>query len=46
MKLYLHLKDISEKNGVKSPNIFTESGRFIAAPGSVLIAQTLELIFK
>lgn len=37
------LKDISEKNGVKPPNIFTESGRFIAAPGSVLIAQTLEL---
>jgi arginine decarboxylase len=37
------LKDISEKNGVKSPNIFTESGRFIAAPGSILIAPTLEL---
>jgi len=37
------LKDISEKNGVKPPNIFTESGRFIAAPGSVLIAPTLEL---
>ena len=37
------LKDISEKNGVKPPHIFTESGRFIAAPGSVLIAQTLEL---
>jgi arginine decarboxylase len=37
------LKDISEKNGVKSPAIFTESGRFIAAPGSVLIAPTLEL---
>ena len=37
------LKDISEKNGVQTPNIFTESGRFIAAPGSVLIAPTLEL---
>jgi len=37
------LKDISEKNGVKPPNIFTESGRFIAAAGSVLIAPTLEL---
>jgi len=37
------LKDISEKNGVKPPNIFTESGRFIASPGSVLIAPTLEL---
>jgi arginine decarboxylase len=37
------LKDISEKNGVKPPHIFTESGRFIASPGSVLIAPTLEL---
>ena len=37
------LKDISEKNGVKPPNIFTESGRFISAPSSVLIAPTLEL---
>lgn len=37
------LKDISEKNGVPTPAIFTESGRFIAAPGSVLIAPTLEL---
>jgi len=37
------LKDISEKNGVNSPNIFTESGRFISAPSAVLIAPTLEL---
>jgi arginine decarboxylase len=37
------LNDISNKNGVQPPNIFTESGRFIAAPGSVLIAPTLEL---
>ena len=37
------LKDISEKNGVKPPNIFTESGRFISAPSAVLIAPTLEL---
>jgi len=37
------LKDISEKNGVKSPNIFTESGRFISAPSAVLVAPTLEL---
>ncbi len=37
------LKDISEKNGVNSPNIFTESGRFIAAASSVLIAPVLEL---
>ena len=37
------LKDIASKNGVESPNIFTESGRFISAPSSVLIAPTLEL---
>ena len=37
------LKDISNKNGVRAPHIFTESGRFIASPGSVLIAPTLEL---
>jgi len=37
------LKDISEKNGVKPPHIFTESGRFISAPSAVLIAPTLEL---
>ena len=37
------LKEISDKNGVKTPFIFTESGRFIASPGSVLIAPTLEL---
>ena len=37
------LNDIALKNGVKVPNIFTESGRFISAPSSVLIAPTLEL---
>jgi len=37
------LKDIALKNGVEAPNIFTESGRFISAPSSVLIAPTLEL---
>ncbi|MEA3553164.1 MAG: biosynthetic arginine decarboxylase [Campylobacterota bacterium] len=37
------LKEIASKNGVKVPNIFTESGRFISAPSSVLIAPTLEL---
>jgi len=37
------LKDISIKNGVPMPNIFTESGRFISAPSAVLIAPTLEL---
>ncbi|MEA3290296.1 MAG: biosynthetic arginine decarboxylase [Campylobacterota bacterium] len=37
------LKDISNKNNVEQPNIFTESGRFISAPSSVLITPTLEL---
>ena len=37
------LKDIALKNCVEQPNIFTESGRFISAPGSVLITPTLEL---
>jgi len=37
------LKDIATKNNVKVPNIFTESGRFISAPSSVLIVPTLEL---
>ena len=37
------IKDIASKNGVEQPNIFTESGRFISAPSSVLIAPTLEL---
>ncbi len=37
------LKDIATKNDVKIPKIFTESGRFIAAPNSVLIVPTLEL---
>lgn len=37
------LKDIATKNFVEQPNIYTESGRFISAPGSVLITPTLEL---
>ena len=37
------LKEISEAKGVKEPDIFTESGRFIAAYHSVLIAPVLEL---
>ena len=37
------LKDIASKNNVTEPNIFTESGRFISAPSSVLITPTLEL---
>ena len=37
------LKDIATKNFVDQPNIYTESGRFISAPSSVLITPTLEL---
>jgi arginine decarboxylase len=37
------LKNIAKQNGVDEPNIFTESGRFISAPSTVLIAPVLEL---
>jgi arginine decarboxylase len=37
------LKDIAVKNQVPIPNIFTESGRFISAPSSLLVVPTLEL---
>ncbi len=37
------LKDIAIKNNVPVPNIFTESGRFISAPSSLLVVPTLEL---
>ncbi len=37
------MQEISKNKGVKEPNIFTESGRFIAANHSVLIAPVLEL---
>lgn len=37
------LKDIAHKKGVQEPDIYTESGRFIAAPSSVLITPVLEL---
>jgi len=37
------LKEISEQKGVKPPRIFTESGRYIAASHSVLVAPVLEL---
>ncbi|MEA3353335.1 MAG: biosynthetic arginine decarboxylase [Campylobacterota bacterium] len=37
------LKEISSKNNVEPPNIFTESGRFISAPSSILITPVLEL---
>lgn len=37
------LKDIAKQKGVEEPNIFTESGRFISAGSTVLIAPVLEL---
>ena len=37
------LKEIATQKGVQEPNIFTESGRFIAASHAVLIAPVLEL---
>ncbi len=40
--IYL-MQEISKNKEVKEPDIFTESGRFIAASHSVLIAPVLEL---
>lgn len=37
------LKEIAQKKRVKEPNIFIESGRFIAAHHAVLVAPVLEL---
>ena len=37
------LKDISQQKGVDEPDIYTESGRFIAASSTVLITPVLEL---
>ena len=37
------LKEISNKKNVRMPNIFTESGRFVAAPSAVLITPIIEL---
>jgi len=37
------MQDIAKRKGVDEPNIFTESGRYIAASHSVLIAPVLEL---
>jgi len=37
------LKEISNKKQVPMPDIFTESGRFIASPSTVLIAPVIEL---
>ena len=37
------LKEISQKKEVPMPDIFTESGRFIASPSTILIAPVIEL---
>ena len=37
------MQEIARQKGVEEPDIFTESGRFIAAPHSVLVAPVLEL---
>lgn len=37
------LKEIANKKNVEEPNIFTESGRFISAPSSMLVAPVVEL---
>ncbi|MEO1927683.1 MAG: biosynthetic arginine decarboxylase [Nautiliaceae bacterium] len=37
------LKEISNKKQVPMPDIFTESGRFIASPSTILIAPVIEL---
>ncbi len=37
------MKEISKNKGVEEPNIYTESGRYIAASHSVLVAPVLEL---
>ena len=41
--LVFTLKNIAKQKGVEEPNIFTESGRFIAASSCVLITPVLEL---
>ena len=37
------LKDIARQKGVEEPDIFTESGRFIAASSAILVTSVLEL---
>ncbi|RUM69763.1 MAG: arginine decarboxylase [Sulfurovum sp.] len=37
------IKEIAKNKGIEEPDIFTESGRFIASSHSVLIAPVLEL---
>ena len=43
--IYL-LQDIAKRKNVDEPDIFIESGRYIAAPHAVLIAPVLELFSK
>ncbi len=38
-----HMQEIAKSKGVEEPDIFTESGRYIAASHSVLVAPVLEL---
>ncbi len=40
------LQDIAKRKNVDEPDIFIESGRYIAAPHAVLIAPVLELFSK
>ena len=40
------MQDIAKNKGVDAPDIFTESGRYIAASHSVLIAPILELFSR
>ena len=37
------MQEISKRKGVAEPDIFTESGRYIAASHAVLVAPVLEL---
>ena len=37
------LKEIATKKNVPMPDIFTESGRFIASPSTILVAPVIEL---
>ena len=37
------MQEIARQKGVEEPDIFTESGRFVAAPHLVLVAPVLEL---
>jgi len=40
------LQDISKRKGVEEPDIFIESGRYVAANHAVLVAPVLELFSK